>query len=308
MSAAGSPLRLRLTVLGVIGVVTPLLVLLAVATWTSEETSVSSDGRSVTETSGVSPWIPITIGMLVVPAAIVAWWWAGREISLQARAARAVADERRLVEDVSHQLRTPIAVLLTNADVSLADPHATTDDLRSALQASRDAGASMQSVVEQLLDGARSRRLAADRPRTDLVEITARVCRLHTARAATKRIDIRRTGPGRLHAAVDAEAFTRALDALVDNAVRHSPEGGEVRVSVSSDSETHATVTVTDDGPGIPAEHHGDVFGRYWTTDPDSSGIGLAVVAEAARDAFDVTLTSPACATGGTSITLRLPV
>src|SRR5690606_34629452 len=40
----------------------------------------------------------------------------------------------------------------------------------------------------------------------------------------------------------------------------------EVRVSVASDSETHATVTVTDDGPGIPAEHHGDVFGRYWTT------------------------------------------
>jgi signal transduction histidine kinase len=80
-----------------------------------------------------------------------------------------------------------------------------------------------------------------------------------------------------------------------------------VRVAVSTDDDGNATVTVTDDGPGIPAEHHDHVFDRYWTTDPDSSGIGLAIVAEAARDAFEVTLTSPTGPTGGTAITLSLP-
>ena len=69
-----------------------------------------------------------------------------------------------------------------------------------------------------------------------------------------------------------------------------------------------AAVAITDAGPGIPAEHHDDVFRRYWTTDPQSSGIGLAIVAEAARDAFGVTLTSPISDSGGTTITLRFPL
>lgn len=309
MNGRASPLRVRLAVLGVVGVVTPLLVLLAVAAWTSEETQVSSDGSSVTETSGVSPWIPITIAVLVVPTALAAWWWAGREVALQARAARAVDDERRLVEDVSHQLRTPIAVLLANADVTLADETASVGDLRAALQTSRETGASMQAVVEHLLVDARARRLDADRPQTDLVAIVARVCQVHAERAAARGVAVRRTGPGRLPVAVDEAALSRALDALVDNAVRHAPDGSEVRVAVSGGpaGDGSATIAVTDAGPGIPAEHHADVFRRYWTTDPASSGIGLAIVAEAARDAFDVELTSPTSATGGTEITLRIP-
>jgi signal transduction histidine kinase len=302
-------LRVRLAVLGVIGVVTPLLVLLAVAAWTTEQREVGSDGSSVTETSGVSPWIPITIGVLVVPAALAAWWWAGREVELQARAARAVEDERHLVEDVSHQLRTPIAVLLANADVTLADQRASVGDLRAALQASRDTGASMQEVVEHLLVDARARRLNADLPQTDLVAIAASVCEVHAERAAARGVAIRRTGPGRLTAAIDEAALSRALDAIVDNAVRHAPDGSDVRVAVSRGAagDGGATIAVTDTGLGILAEHHEEVFRRYWTTDPSSSGIGLAIVAEAARDAFDVELTSPISATGGTAITLRIP-
>ncbi len=304
-SSRSSRLRLRLTVLGAISVIAPLLVLLAVTVWTSEDTEVTSDGTTLTRTSDVSPWIPITTGLLVIPLAALAWWWAGREVALHARAARAVEDERRLVEDVSHQLRTPIAVLLTNADVTLADTNATTDDLRTALRSSRTTGASMQSVVEQLLTTARHRQRDANTAQTDLVKIAAEVCRLHTDHAATRDVTIRRTGPGRLHVAADADAVTRALDALVDNAVRHSPDGGDVRVSISTDESGTATVAVSDHGPGIPAEHHARIFDRYWSTDPASSGIGLAIVAEAARDAFDVSVTSPTGPGGGTSITLR---
>ena len=309
MSARPAALRVRLAVLGVIGVITPLLVLFAVAAWTTEEQEVSSDGTAISTTSDVSPWVPITIAVLVIPAALVAWWWAGREVALQTRAARAVEDERRLIEDVGHQLRTPIAVLLTNADVVLADDTATVDDLRAALQASRQTGASMQATVEQLLSDARARRLDADRPQTDLVAIVARVCQLHADHAAERSVAIRRTGPGRLTAAVDAAALTRALDAIVDNAVRHAPDSSDVRVALSSGiaADPRAAISVSDNGPGIPVEHHDDVFRRYWSTDPANSGIGLAIVAEAARDAFDVELVSPTSAVGGTTVTLRIP-
>jgi len=162
----------------------------------------------------------------------------------------------------------------------------------------------MQTVVEHLLVDARARCLDADRPQTDLVAIVARVCQVHAERAAVRGVTIRRTGPGRLAVAVDEAALCRALDAIVDNAVRHAPDDTDVRVAVSGGAS--ATITVTDAGPGIPAEHQEDVFRRYWTTDPASSGIGLAIVAEAARDAFDVELTSPTAATGGTAITLRI--
>jgi len=209
---------------------------------------------------------------------------------------------------VSHQLRTPIAVLFANADVTLADETASPDDLRAALRASRDTGASMQAVVEHLLVDARTRSLDADRPRTDLVAIAARVCRVHAERAAARNISIRRTGPGRLTATVDEPALARALDALLDNAVRHSPDGSEVWVSIAPlSNRTGATIAVADDGPGIAPEHQNDVFLRYWTTEPGNSGIGLAIVAEAARNAFEVALTSPTSPTGGTAITLRIP-
>jgi signal transduction histidine kinase len=302
-------MRIRLAVLGVIGVVTPMLVLLAVAAWTSEETEIGADGTSSTTASGLSPWIPITIGVLVVPAAIVAWWWAGRAVELQARTIEAVEAERRLIEDVSHQLRTPIAVLLANADVSLADPSASVDALRGALLASRRTGESMQVVVEQLLAGARTQRLDADRSRTDLIPIVAKVCQMHAGHAEAREVNIRRTGPGRLTAAVDAAALTRALHAIVDNAVRHAPVGSDVRVAVAAGANGahEAVISITDAGPGIPAEHQANVFRRYWTSDPDHSGIGLAIVAEAARDAFEVELTSPTTPTGGTTITIRIP-
>jgi signal transduction histidine kinase len=306
MSRAGSRLRVRLAVLGVVGVVTPMLVLLAVAAWTTEEVSVAADGTTVTETGGLSAWIPATVAMLVLPAAVAAWWWAGREVALQLRAAGAVDDQRRLIEDTSHQLRTPIAVLIANADVTLAEPGATIDELRAALRTSRDTAASMHAVVEGLLDDARRRRLDADLSATDVVAITARVCHTHTPRAAAKQVAIRRTGPGHLTASVDAGALARAIDAIVDNAVRYAPRHTEVVVAVAGDEHT-ATISITDHGPGIDAEHRAHIFDRYWTSDRSRSGIGLDVVAEAADDAFEVDVDSPIETGGGTMFVLTVP-
>lgn len=306
MSSPSTRLRLRFAVLGAISVLTPLLVLLAVAAWTTEEVRTAADGTTVVETEGLSAWIPVTVALLVIPAAAAAWWWAGREVALQGRATRAVQDQRRLIEDASHQLRTPIAVLMANADVTLADANPTMDDVRAALQTSRDTGAAMQRVVEGLLTDARARRVEAGRDTTDVVAIAARACGAHASQSDTKGVAVRRTGPGHLVAAVDPLALERAIDALVDNAIRHSPPGAEVVVAITSDDDA-IRISVTDQGPGIVAAHHADVFRRYWTTDADRNGIGLAVVAEASRDAFIVDFTSPLGEHGGTTFELRLP-
>lgn len=306
MSSPPTPLRLRFAVLGAISVLTPLLVLLAVAAWTTEEVRTAADGTTVVETGGLSAWIPLTVALLVIPAAAAAWWWAGKEAALQGRATRAVEDQRRLVEDASHQLRTPIAVLMANADVSLAEADPTVDDVRAALRASRDTAAAMQRVVEDLLTDARVRRLEADSAGTDVIALAAQVCGAHASHAGARGVVVQRTGPGHLVAAVDPLALERALDALVDNAIRHSPPGAEVVVAITCDDEA-IRISVTDHGPGIAPAHHDQVFRRYWTTDPARSGIGLAVVAEAGRGAFAIDLASPLDEHGGTTFELRLP-
>jgi len=306
MTADGRRLRLRLALVGLIGVVTPLLVLLAVAAWTTEDVRVGADGSTVSERGGLSWWIPVTVTLLVVPAAAVAWWWAGREVALHTQAAEAVEEQRRLIEDASHRLRTPIAVLLANADVTLVDPNPSIEELRTALETSRSTAAAMQLAVEGLLGEARGRRLDAERSTTDVVAIVAHACTPHLSHAAAKNVAIRRTGPGRLTASVDAASLERAIEAIVDNAVRLSPPGAEVIVSIAGDDEI-ATIGVSDQGSGISDADHPHVFERYWTTDPSHSGIGLDVVAEAARGAFEVIVESPLTELGGTRFTLVIP-
>jgi len=242
----------------------------------------------------------------VVPTAVAAWWWAGREVALHVQAARAVEDQRRLIEDTSHRLRTPLAVLLANVDVTLAEPSASDDELRDALRASRHAAASMHTVVEDLLAGARTRHLETERRTVDLVAVTAGVCRAHADRAAGEGISIRRTGPGHLIARTDGRALERAIDAIVDNAVRHAPPHTEIHVAVAGDDHG-ATIRVTDQGPGIPPDQHARLFERYWTTDPTRTGIGLAVAAEAARDLFTIDVESPLGPSGGTRFTITAP-
>ena len=304
MSTRLGRLRIRLAVIGLVGVVTPLLMLLAVAAWTTEEVYVSSDGSSLTTRGGLSAWIPVTVALLVVPAAVVTWWWAGREVALHAKAARAVDDQRRLIEDTSHRLRTPIAVLLANADVALAEPQPTVDDLIGALRASRETAAGMQRAVEGLLSEARIRRLDAEWS-VDVTDVIARVCRAHASHAATKQVAVRRTGPGHLITSVDAPGLERAIDAIVDNAIRHAPPATDVVVSTSCDND-NVTITITDHGPGIAPEHRARIFERYWTTDAARNGIGLGVVAEAARDSFSVDVESPLGPDGGTTFKLTI--
>jgi len=94
---------------------------------------------------------------------------------------------------------------------------------------------------------------------------------------------------------------------LVDNAVRHNPEGTEVRVEVGAD-DGHVTLTVSDNGPGIDDESQRHLFERFWRGPQGSSsgsGLGLAIAGEMAqRMGGEIAVHSDA---GHTSFALRLP-
>jgi signal transduction histidine kinase len=350
VSRRAPTLRLRLAAIGLVGVLVPLLVLLAVSAVSEERQTESTDASAglVTErTRGLSPWVPLTAAALAAPAALAAWWWAGRAVvplrqitevagSIQASSldrrigltdapeeVQALADsfdqmldrlaassqvQRRLVEDTSHQLRTPLAVLATNADVALADPDPTVHDLREALVATRDTVDRLRVVVDGLLATARADHQAATSV-DDIARIAHDAAATYADLARRQGVVVRVSGPDRLPVAVDGPSVARAVADLVENAIRHSPPGGGVEVAVGEEEGGGVVfLSVADEGSGIDPAQTEQIFERYWSGGDGREGglgIGLAVVKQVAEAHAGVTVESPLEDGRGTRFTLR---
>jgi signal transduction histidine kinase len=215
-----------------------------------------------------------------------------------------------LLEDTSHQLRTPLAVLATNADVALADDAATEADLRDAIRATRATVDRLGTVVDDLLADARAQHHTSARTGNDLVAIADRARELTADAARARDVELRLTAPAQLTAAVDGPPVGRAVASLLDNAIRHSPPGEIVDVEVG-DADGRAFVAVTDRGPGIDPDHRNRIFDRYWSSsgagepgEGDGFGIGLAVVQQVAEAHEGVDVESPLGPGGGTRFVL----
>jgi two-component system sensor histidine kinase MprB len=175
--------------------------------------------------------------------------------------------ERRLLADASHELRTPLTSLRGNVEYVArhgADPEVIADLESDAARLGR--------LVEDLL--ALERESAAERPRRplrldDLVrDLVAR------REGAVAEVD----GPVTVDG--DADGLTRALGNLLDNAERHGPASGLVRVALWLEGD-EAMVAVTDEGAGFEPGTEEDAFGRFWRgpdTAAPGSGLGLAIV------------------------------
>ena len=178
--------------------------------------------------------------------------------------------ERRFVADASHDLRTPLALMLTEIELALAGQR-TAEELRQALHSVDDEVRRLIALVEDLLERAGSGDLSLpieSRP-VDLVALAARV--VERFRAAAGDRDIELTSPRPVEVRGDATRLDRALSNLVDNAIRHG--AGDIEVAVSSSSDG-AVVMVADEGDGFPQ----DAWPR--TGHP---GLGLTIVREIAR-------------------------
>jgi heavy metal sensor kinase len=222
-----------------------------------------------------------------------------------------VADKRRLVADASHELRTPLAVMRTELDVSLRGG-GLPDEARDVLESVRDEVDSMSRTVENLLTLAQADegRLALLRTRVDLLDAGQAAKRPLRPLAADKEIGLEVTGE-RCEAHADPQRLHQALTNLIENAIKFTPRGGEVRVSVWG-SEREVGVTVADDGPGIPEDARAHVFDRFYRVDrargrdAGGSGLGLAICREIAR-AHGGRVWVEDRVGGGSAFTLALP-
>lgn len=196
-------------------------------------------------------------------------------------AARRAQD--RLVADAAHELRTPLAAMRAEIDVTLRRPRDPAV-LRETLEVVREEVGRLDALTTRLLDLARLARGAWDFRVADLRALVDASAEAHRAMAEGQRAAIEIAGPARLEARLDPDALRQALDNLLDNALRFSPREGTVRVSIAQDGE-HWRVEVADEGPGIPPEEREGIFEPFRRRDPrrGGSGLGLAIVRDVAR-------------------------
>jgi heavy metal sensor kinase len=198
-----------------------------------------------------------------------------------------VRANRQLIADASHELRTPLAAMRVELDVSLRDGHRTAAE-RQVLKSVREDVDRMSRTIDNLITLARADegRLDLLSAEVDLDQALDEAARPLRALAEAKRVRLVITGEP-CRARGDEQRLQHALANLIENAIKFTPPGGEVTLS-SWRRGPEVGVTVSDTGPGIPAEARPRVFDRFYRVDRSrsresgGSGLGLAICREIA--------------------------
>jgi len=201
-----------------------------------------------------------------------------RAIEAQSKAnvqiAGVLAAQRRFLTDVSHQVATPLATIMTNLSI---------------LSRAARKGPAGEAVADSVAEAERMKRMLgrlrslahADedvplrRELVDLAELTADVVRAYTAQAATSGVGLVTEVGAHPRINADKDLLREAVANLVDNAVRVSPRGAQVRLRVDR-GMVGPSIAVADDGPGIEQDRLPRLFERFQRSD-SGSGLGLAI-------------------------------
>ena len=196
--------------------------------------------------------------------------------------------QRRFIQDASHELRNPLAVIRTNLDVALANPDADPEELRRTAAVVERTAARMSRLVDDLL--AYARHGLPDQPteRVDLRAIAVETVDEFTAPAEARGVALDHGARGEVYVNGDRTALKQALANLISNAVRLAPSGSHVTVDAGV-KDNWAFLSVADEGPGIEDANRDKIFERFWRApgQPDTdgerrSGLGLTIVKEIA--------------------------
>lgn len=221
-----------------------------------------------------------------------------------------VAAQRAFIQDTSHELRNPLAVMATNLDVVLADEGAGTAELRAAAEIVRRTVDRASRTVDELLTFARDEVPAERRVPVDGGTLIDEVVAEHGGPIRAGGLQVERAWNGSPFPA-DMVAMKRALANLVNNAVRLSPPGARLTVA-GGEHEGWVWLGVEDQGPGIDPDYHASAFQRLWHHDETSlgteprSGLGLAITRQIA-EAHGGTVTVRSMPGAGAAFVIWIP-
>jgi len=226
-----------------------------------------------------------------------------------ARLDTAMQTQRRFVADAAHELRSPMAAISLQAERLAAAPmSAEAEERLRALRLGIERG---KVLFDQLLSLARVQAGPTQQGRADTRQVLLRVLEDMLPLAEAKSLDVGLSGTPDAQVAMQEAELYMLVRNLVDNAIRHSPSGGQIDVDVALAGE-EVRLSVIDAGPGIPAEELERVFApfhRHGDQTQGGTGLGLAIVAAIVGKAGGaVSLRNRAGEkTGGLVVELRLP-
>ncbi len=204
-----------------------------------------------------------------------------------ARLEQAFERLKRFTADASHELRTPLTAMRSVGEVGLREGRSP-EALREVIGSMLEETERLTKLVEGLLTLSRGEAQAIP-DRADMVslvdiayDVKDRLAILGEERCV--RIEVWERSPAYVFA--DAALLRQALTNLVDNALKHAPDGSRVYVEVGSDPVQN-WIDVVDEGPGIAPEHQAHVFERFYRVDPARSGTGAGLGLAIARWAVE---------------------
>jgi two-component system OmpR family sensor kinase len=224
--------------------------------------------------------------------------------------------QRRFVADASHELRTPVAILCGEAEVTLAQAKRTEQEYRESLQILREEAKRLKHIVEDLFTLARAD--AGQHPLAPsdfyLEELAAECTKNVRTLASAKQITVSSESSGELPIHADESLLRRMLMNLLDNAIKYTPKGGTVSLRCGEENG-HYRVSLEDSGQGIPVELQPRIFERFFRvdkarsrgeTDGGGAGLGLTIaswIAGAHGGKLELTSSTPQ----GSLFTVFLP-
>jgi signal transduction histidine kinase len=231
-----------------------------------------------------------------------------RAIEAQSKAneqlAGVLAAQRRFLTDVSHQVATPLATIMTNLSI-LRRANGSKSGVEDAVTDSVAEAERMKRMLERLRSLAHADEdVPLRRELVDLAELTADVVRAYAVAAATSGVELVADVGAHASVSADKDLLREAVANLVDNAVRVSPPGAHVTLSVERGS-AGPVIAVADEGPGIEDDRLPRLFERFQRSD-SGSGLGLAI-ARRVVERHGGTIRVKTARGAGSTFTIELP-
>ena len=227
-------------------------------------------------------WVLVcnAFGVLGAVVGFVAFFIAYR--SIRRRHAKAMQELHDLSDDIAHDLRTPLARMHAQAELA-AMGEVSAQELAAGVA---EETTSMLELINTMLDLSQTGARIERSPRTDvdLAAIVRQMTEFYASVAEDKRVAFVLDLPeGEIVRSAHKAKLQQLVGNLLDNAVKFTPAGGTVSVTLSKESETGlARLAVSDTGIGISEEDQPNLFKRFWRSDASRSlpgnGLGLAVV------------------------------